>query len=168
VKTSPRSTAEPGSREGMVIFVVAGHKFLIAASAVKEIRGAEGLSPFTMAGVLRRLEKLQYTFERHGTTYFVVDAGIHFGLGAASRSRLLVLRNAPIAILADSTDRMVEISAIHALPDAFSHEEREWYRGLAVLNDELAPVVNSDAFLSKLEQEVLRDELERLRGAAAL
>lgn len=152
----------------MVIFVVAGQKFLIAASAVKEIRGAEGLSPFTMAGVSRRLEKLQYTFERHGTTYFVVDAGIHFGLAAASRSRLLVLRNAPIAILADSTDRMVEISAIHALPDAFSHEEREWYRGLAVLNDELAPVVNPDAFLSKLEQEVLRDELERLRGAAAL
>lgn len=156
------------SREGVIIFFVAGHKFLISASAVKEIRGTEGMTPFTMAGVLRRLEKLQYTLERQGVTYFVIDAARHFSLPASRPSRLLVFRNSPVAVLADSTDRMVEISGIHALPEAFSHEEREWYRGLAMVGQELAPVVNPSAFLTPLEQEVLRDELERLRGAAAI
>lgn len=156
------------SRESVIIFFVAGHKFLISASAVKEIRGTEGLTPFTMAGVSRRLEKLQCTLDRQGVTYFVIDAARHFSLPASRPSRLLVFRNLPVAVLADSTDRMVEISAIHALPEAFSHEEREWYRGLALVGQELAPVVNPAAFLSRLEQDVLRDELERLRGAATV
>jgi len=168
VKRPVLPAAQPESRESVIIFFVAGHKFLISASAVKEIRGTEGMTPFTMAGVLRRLEKLQYTLERQGITYFVIDAARHFSLPASRPSRLLVFRNSPVAILADTTDRMVEISAIHGLPEAFSHEEREWYRGLALIGQEVAPVVNPGAFLGRLEQEVLRDELERLRGATTL
>jgi len=46
---------------------------------------------------------------------------------------------------------MTEISALYALPHAFTGQERQWYRGLAVLagtdgQPEVVPVVNPDAF----------------------
>jgi len=77
---------------------------------------------------------------------------------------VLILRNAPTAVLVDSTDRILEISALHALPRAFVHEERGWYRGLAVMGGDVVPVVNHNAFLDKAELEVLRAGLERVRG----
>jgi hypothetical protein len=79
---------------------------------------------------------------------------------------VLILRDSTTAVLVDSTDRMMEISALHALPRAFTHEERLWYRGLAVVNDEVVPVVNPNSFLTQGEQEVLRAGLERLRRVA--
>jgi hypothetical protein len=61
-------------------------------------------------------------------------------------------------------DRIMEISALHALPRAFTNEERGWYRGLAVVNGAVVPVVNHNAFLSRAEMEILRAGLERVRG----
>jgi chemotaxis signal transduction protein len=158
----------PKAQEGVILFTVAGFKFAIAAGAVKEIRGLEGLNAFTLGGIAERVEKLRYTLERGGTTYYVVDANRHFRLPASSPTRVVVLRNSSAAILVDSTDRMTDISALHALPRAFRHQEREWYRGLAILNGEVIPVVNASAFLTREEQEVIRAGLERLRGAAVL
>jgi len=152
----------------VILFTVSGFKFAIAAGAVKEIRGMEGLQAFTMGGISARVEKLKYTMERGGTTYFVVDANRHFHLPPSSPGRVLVLRNAPIAVLVDSTDRMMEISMLHELPRAFRCEERVWYRGLAVVDNEVVPVVDPGTFLTKAEQEILRDGLERLRGVAAV
>ena len=48
----------------------------------------------------------------------------------------------------DSIDRIAEISAIHPLPHAFIGEERGWYRGVALIQDAVIPVVNAEAFLS--------------------
>jgi hypothetical protein len=67
-------------------------------------------------------------------------------------------------VLVDSTDRIVEISALHALPTAFTHEERGWYRGLAVVNGLVVPIVNHNAFLNRPELEIVRAGLERVRG----
>ena len=97
-------------------------------------------------------------------SYFVVSAAAHFQLPPSRPSRVLILRNAPTAVLVDSTDRILEISALHALPRAFVHEERGWYRGLAVMGGDVVPVVNHNAFLDKAELEVLRAGLERVRG----
>jgi chemotaxis signal transduction protein len=154
------------AREGVILFRVGGFNFAIAAGAVKEIRGLEGLSAFVLGGIVARLEKLKYTLERGGATYFVVDAARHFGVKASTPGRVLILSNSAAAVLVDSTDRMMEISALHALPRAFTREERNWYRGLAVIDGEVVPVVNPGAFLNEGEQEVLRAGLERLRGAA--
>jgi chemotaxis signal transduction protein len=150
----------------VILFRVSGFNFAIAAGAVKEIRGLEGLTIFNLGDIGAHLKKLNYTLERSGTTYFVVDAARHFDLKASIPGRVLILRNSAAAVLVDSTDRMMEISALHALPRAFTHEEREWYRGLAVIDGEVVPVVNPGAFLNEEEQEVLRASLERLRGAA--
>jgi chemotaxis signal transduction protein len=151
----------------VILFSVAGYKFAITAGAVKEIRGMDGLHAFTLGGISTRVGKLKYTLERDGTTYFVVDANVHFCLPASTPARLLVLRNLSAAVLVDSTDRMTEISALHALPRAFTGDEREWYRGLAVVGGEVVPVVNPDAFLSKNDLEILNAGLERVRGVAA-
>jgi chemotaxis signal transduction protein len=111
---------------------------------------------------------LKFTLERNGTTYFVVDAARHFQLPPSHPSRVMVLRNMPTGVLVDSTDRIMEISALHALPPAFTHEERGWYRGLAVVNGQVVPVVNHGAFLNRAELETLRAGLERVRGVVTV
>lgn len=161
-----RPRPRPGSHEGVILFSVGGFKFAIAASAVKEIRGTEGLREFALGGIAARIEKLRYTLERGGATYFVVDAARHFHLTAALNGRVLILRNSSTAVLVDATDRMMDISVLHALPRAFARDERAWYRGLAVVNGEVIPVVNPAAFLSKAEHEIVRTALERLQEVA--
>ena len=151
----------------MILFSVGGYKFAIAAGAVKEIRGTEGLTAFKPREISKP-GKLKHTLERDGTTYFVVDASAHFQLSPSSPARVMVLRNSCTALLVDSTDRMTDISALHALPRAFVGDERVWYRGLAVVGGEVVPVVNPAAFLSKSEQEILRSGLERVRGSAVV
>jgi chemotaxis signal transduction protein len=161
--------AQPqAAREDVIVFDVSGFKLAIAAGAVKEIRGMEGLHPFTLGGISAQIAKLKHTLERDGTTYFVVDAARHFQLPPSHPSRVMVLRNMPTGVLVDSTDRIMEISALHALPPAFTHEERGWYRGLAVVNGQVVPVVNHGAFLNRAELETLRAGLERVRGVVTV
>jgi chemotaxis signal transduction protein len=154
----------PAAREDVIVFAVGGFRFAIAAGAVKEIRGMEGLHAFTLGGISTQIAKLTHTLERGGATYFVVNAGRHFQLPASQPSRVLILRNSPTAVLVDSTDRIIGISALHALPRAFAHEERGWYRGLAMVSGDVVPVVNHNAFLNKAELDLLRAGLERVRG----
>ena len=152
------------AREDVIVFAVGGYKLAIAAGAVKEIRGMDDLHPFKLGGISAQIAKLKYTLERNGTTYFVIDAAQHFRLSASNASRVMVLRNMPTGVLVDSTDRIMEISALHAVPPAFTHEERNWYRGLAVVNGLVVPVVNHNAFLNRAELEIVRAGLERVRG----
>jgi len=161
--------AQPqAAREDVIVFAVSGFKLAIAAGAVKEIRGMEGLHPFTLGGISTQIAKLKHTLERNGATYFVVDAARQFQQPPSHPSRVMVLRNTPTGVLVDSTDRIMEISALHALPPAFTHEERGWYRGLAVVNGQVVPVVNHGAFLNRTELETLRAGLERVRGVVTV
>jgi chemotaxis signal transduction protein len=155
-------------REDVIVFAVGGFKLAIAAGAVKEIRGMEDLHAFTLGGISGQIAKLKYTLERNGATYFVIDAAQHFQLPASQGSRVMVLRNTPTGVLVDSTDRIMEISALHALPPAFTQEERSWYRGLAVVNGIVIPVVNHNAFLNRTEIEILSAGLERVRGVVTI
>jgi chemotaxis signal transduction protein len=163
-----RALPRPEAHEDVIMFTVGGFRLAIAAGAVREIRGMDGLHPFTLGGISERIAKLAYTLERNGTTYFVVDAAKHFQLPPSTPSRVLVLRNSATGVLVDSTDRIMEITVLHALPHAFTHEERTWYRGLAVINGSVVPVVNPGAFLSKVELAVLRTGLERVQGVVTV
>jgi chemotaxis signal transduction protein len=163
-----RTRTRAGAHEGVILFTVSGCKFAVAASSVKEIRGRQGLRNSDFPGVSAPADKLRYTLERSGVTYSVVDAARHFGLPPSGAQRILILRNSPVALLVDSTDRMVNIFALHALPRAFTGEERLWYRGLAVIGGEVVPVVNTAAFLSKSENAFLRGRPDRLEGVTAV
>ncbi|MBZ5489804.1 MAG: chemotaxis protein CheW [Acidobacteriia bacterium] len=156
------------AREDVIVFAVGGYKLAVAAGAIKEIRGMDDLHPFKLGGISAQIAKLKYTLERSGTTYFVIDAAQHFRLPASHASRVMVLRNMPTGVLVDSTDRIMEISALHAVPPAFTHEERAWYRGLAVVNGLVVPIVNHNAFLNRAELETLRAGLERVRGVVTI
>jgi len=157
-----------GAREDVIVFTVGGFRFAIAANAVSEIRGLEDLRRFSIGTSYLRTAQVDFTVERNGTVYFVVDAARHFRLPPSKPTRVLILRQTTAAIQVDSTDRMMEISVLHALPQAFSGDERNWYRGLAVMNGDVVPVVNHNAFLSKAEMAVLKSAVQRVKGAAAV
>jgi len=162
-----RMPAPKGAHEDVILFTVNGFKFAIAANAVSEIRSLESLQRFAPDPGYNQTSKVEFTLERSGITYFVVDAARHLHLPSPQPNRVLILRHAQAAVLVDSTDRMTQISVLHALPQAFNGTERNWYRGLAVLNGEVVPVVNQAAFLSKSELYVLRAAAGQYKGAAA-
>jgi chemotaxis signal transduction protein len=152
----------------VIVFTVGGFRFAIAANAVSEIRGLEDLRRFSLGTSYLRAAQVDFTVERNGTIYFVVDAARHFRLPPSKPTRVLILRQTAAAIQVDSTDRMMEISVLHALPQAFRGDERNWYRGLAVMDGDVVPVVNHDAFLSKAEMAVLKSAVQQVKGAAAV
>jgi chemotaxis signal transduction protein len=152
----PKSPIRKGARENVILFTVAGFKFAIAAASVSEIRSSEGLKRFSAERGHRAANNVDHTLERDGVTFFVVNAARHFGLTPSKPDRVLLLRHTAAALLVDSTDRMTEISVLRSLPLAFTGEERNWYRGLAIVNGEVLPVVNPGAFLTRGEAAVLR------------
>src|SRR5258708_13059302 len=144
-----RQLKRQGAREAVILFTVGGFKFAIAANAVREVRGLEGLEPRPTAGAAPiRIPKVGFTLERNRTVYFVVDASRHFHLPPSKAARVLVLRNDPVAVVTDSTDRIMEISALHELPLAFTGDERNWYPGLAIMSAHVLPLVHPHPFLS--------------------
>ncbi|HJX85647.1 MAG TPA: chemotaxis protein CheW [Candidatus Angelobacter sp.] len=156
-----RQPKRQGAREAVIVFTVGGFKFAIAANAVREVRGLEGLQPRPSSGAAPiRVPKVGFTLERNGTVHFVVDGAKHFHLLPSKAARVLVLRNEPVAVLTDNTDRIMEISTLHELPLAFTGDERNWYRGLAIMNGDVVPVVNHNSFLSRSEQAVLKSALQ--------
>ncbi|MCU1310292.1 MAG: hypothetical protein JWO20_1417 [Candidatus Angelobacter sp.] len=144
--------------EDVIIFNVADTRFAIAANTVDEIRNMDGLVAHK-SGFDQRLAKVKFTLVREkkdrDKIYFVVDAGAHFRGGASKASRVLVMRNSSVALMVDGIDRMMQISAVITIPNAFGGEERNWYRGLAVMDGKVVPVINPESFLSKGEIAVL-------------
>ncbi len=167
-----RPAAKSRSRaphEDVILFAVNGTRFAIAANAVDEIRNMEGLSPFKATVSPAKFAKVKHTLVRdkkdRDAIYFVVDANAHFRVAQSKSNRLLVLRNTRVAVLVDSIDRMTQIANVYSLPLAFTGEERNWYRGLAIVEDAVVPVVYAECFLSKGEVAVL--QASTAQGTAA-
>ncbi len=139
---SPKRSAHG---EALILFVAAGHTFAISASAVDEIRNTEGLR------LLHARSKVHSVLERGDTTHYVVDAARHFQLPAAPARHVLLLRDSDVALAIDAVERMTVAVKLYALPRAFSGDERRWYRGLALVEGCVVPVVNPDSILTKAE-----------------
>jgi len=160
---SPREQRRATQRgEPVILFRVGESTFAIAATAVDEIRNAQGLKPLRTAPDLTN-SKVRYSLLRDGKFYFVVDATVHFKMLPARATRVLVLRNTKTAVLVGDIDRMTEVCGVHPLPNAFRGAERNWYRGLALLGaqpkHEVVPIVNPGAFLTKVEMQALGDAI---------
>jgi chemotaxis signal transduction protein len=145
--------------EPVILFAIGATKFAIAANAVDEIRNLNGLVACSMTSAYRNLRKVKFSFERNRKQYLVVDANLHFHTPPTRATRILVLRNLSIAVLVDSIDRMCELDAVRKLPHAFTGEERGWYRGLTIVEDQVIPVINPHGFLSKAEAAVALADL---------
>jgi chemotaxis signal transduction protein len=150
-----------GNREDVILFAVGPHTFAIGAKAVEKIENMEELRPIKLPVALPMLAKVNHTLNRNEKTYFVVDASSHLLMLPSHTARVLLLRGSSIAVAVDSIDRIAEISAIHPLPHAFIGEERGWYRGVALIQDAVVPVVNAEAFLSAGDLKLVQTALTK-------
>jgi chemotaxis signal transduction protein len=149
--------------ETVVLFVVANQMFAVSADSVQEIRSTDSLAGAASEIENPVLAKVRHTFDRGHRTYYVVNAGMHFGLPVTRPALVLILRQFRAALLVDRIDRMTDISRVHPLPLAFTGDERRWYRGLAYLDDTVIPVVDPTGFLTSEEFQ----RLDRASKAAA-
>ena len=82
-------------------------------------------------------------------------------------ARLLLMRDADLALSVDAIDRMAEVTVLHPLPRAFRGEERNWYRGLVLIGEDVVPVLNPAVLLSKSELAALQTMLPKSESVAA-
>ena len=151
--------------EAVILFAVGPYTFAMPAAEVDEIRDLHDLK--SISATSRRVPaKIRSTLVRERKKYYVVDANIHFRLLPSKASRVMILRGSRAAVSVDSIDRIVEVSAVLPLPRAFEGEERFWYKGIALQEDTVVPVVNPAAFLSSAECE-LADSLLQAKGASS-
>ena len=75
--------------ETVVLFFVANQMFAIAADNVQEIRSTDSLAGSANEIENPELAKVRHTIERGLRTYYVVNAGAHFGL-PVTREAILV------------------------------------------------------------------------------
>lgn len=145
------ASRRPGRPETVVLFTVASQMFAIAADAVQEIRSTDSLAGSAHEVNQIEIGKVRHTVERGRRTYFVVNAGMHFGLPVTRPMLVLILRKLRVAVLIDRIERMAEIAGLYPLPRAFSGDERRWYRGLAQVDDLVIPVIHPGGFLTDEE-----------------
>jgi chemotaxis signal transduction protein len=145
--------------EAAILFAVGQYKFAIAASEVDEIRDMSGVTLAGLSDGPKTARKIRYLLLRDRRTYHVVDASMHFHLPLSEATRILVLRGGLVALTADSIDRMTDISGIAPLPRAFLGEETKWFRGIALIDNAVVPVINSRTVLSNAEVELARAAL---------
>jgi chemotaxis signal transduction protein len=137
--------------EPVILFTVSNETFAIAADAVQEIRSTDSLAGAALEFEQSEVPKVRHAIERAHRTYYVVNAGMHFGLDVTRPTLVLMLRQLRTAVLVDRIERMAEIFALHPLPRAFTGDERNWYRGLAYLDDLVIPVICPAGFLTAEE-----------------
>lgn len=161
MKLQRASRRKPVARRGeaAILFTVGPYSFLIAAEEVDEIRETHELVSVAVNTMRTTVEKIRSTLKKAGKTYFVVDGSLHFQMMPSRPTRLMILRNQTVAVTVDAIDRMMEIDRVLPLPKAFTCIEREWYRGLAVINEKVIPVVNGKTFLTAAEQVIARKAL---------
>jgi chemotaxis signal transduction protein len=156
--------------EQMILFGIATRMFAIAAESVQEIRSTDSLAGSAIDFDHSEILKVRHTLERNRQTYYVVNAGAHFGLPVTRPTLVLILRQLRVAVLVDRIERMAEISVVHALPHAFIGDERRWYRGLTYVDDHVIPVVQPSGFLTvedfrRLDQATFAAASRDLEGA---
>jgi chemotaxis signal transduction protein len=142
--------------EAMILFAVGAYRFAAPAADVEEIRDLQGIESIEDATKETSVAKVVATLQRGRRTYYVVDAARHFWISGVNGSRVMVLRGQPVAVRVESIDRMAEVGKTLPLPRAFRGEERRWYRGLVLIEDEVVPVLQMSSFLTAAEQVIAK------------
>jgi chemotaxis signal transduction protein len=161
-------TKTPAARtEQIILFRVSGQLFAISSASVQEVRGIDTLSAVAKDISHPDFHKVRQFVRRGENSVYVVNAAMHFGLPPAPPALVFVLRRTRTAILIDGIEKMTSMSRLQALPQAFCHEERGWYRGLTALDQTVVPVVKPDGFLTPEDLFVLDTSLSREADLAA-
>ena len=160
MQPGPASKARAPRAEQIILFRIGGQLFAISSASVQEVRSVDSLTGTTREISQSTVRKVRHTIRRGDTTHYVVNGTIHFGVQAAAASLIFFLRHTPTALLVDGIEKMTSMTYLQALPQAFCHEEREWYRGLTPLDQTVVPVVRPEGFLSVEELTLLDRTLQ--------
>ncbi len=150
---APKST--PARTEQIILFRASNQIFAISSSSVQEVRSVDSLAGAAVEINEPALPKVRHAIRRIDRNLYVVNAPLHFGLRPTPAALIFLLRKSRIAILVDGIEKMTTMTRLQALPGAFCHDERVWYRGLTVLDQNVIPVVNPAGFLTEQEISLL-------------
>ena len=134
--------------EQIILFRCSTQIFAISSASVQEVRSVDSLAGSPMEIEEPSLPKVRHMFRRGEQNLYVVNGAVHFGLRPSPASLIFLLRRSRTALLIDGIEKMTTMTRLQALPAAFCHEERVWYRGLTVLDQSVIPVVSSEGFLT--------------------
>lgn len=134
--------------EQIILFRCSTQVFAISSASVQEVRSVDSLAGSPMEIEEPSLPKVRHVFRRGEQNLYVVNGAVHFGLRPSPASLIFLLRRARTALLIDGIEKMTTMTRLQALPAAFCHEERVWYRGLTVLDQSVIPVVDPEGFLT--------------------
>ncbi|MBS1867440.1 MAG: chemotaxis protein CheW [Acidobacteria bacterium] len=149
------SKARTPRAEQIILFRVGGQLFAISSASVQEVRSIDSLTGISQEIPTTSVRKVRHTVRRNEQTHYVVNGTVHFGLPATAASLIFFLRHTPTALLVDGIEKMTTMTYLQSLPQAFCHEERDWYRGLTPLDQTVVPVVKPEGFLSTEELTLL-------------
>jgi chemotaxis signal transduction protein len=150
--TSPtplRST--PLRTEQIILFRSSTQIFAISSGSVQEVRSVDSLAGSAAELSDSSVKKVRHVLRRTDRTLYVVNSALHFGLRPSPAALIFLLRRSRAALLVDGIEKMTTMTRLQALPPVFCNEERLWYRGLTVLDQNVIPVVNPLGFLTNEE-----------------
>jgi len=147
--------ASPVRAEQIILFRASSQVFAISSTSVQEVRSVDSLAGVAVEVNEATLPKVRHALRRGDRYLFVINAPLHFGLRPTPAALIFLLRKSRIALLVDGIEKMTTMTRLQALPGAFCHEERAWYRGLTVLDQNVIPVVNTSGFLTSEELSLL-------------
>jgi chemotaxis signal transduction protein len=148
VRLSSPPKSRPVRTEQIILFRVSGQLFAVSSASVQEVRSVDTLSGAATEISLPSLRKVRQIVRRGENSLYVVNGSIHFGLPASRAALVFVLRRTRTALLVDGIEKMTTMTRLQALPQAFCHEEQDWYRGLTALDQTVVPVVKPEGFLT--------------------
>ena len=146
--------------EQIILFRISGQLFAVSSASVQEVRGVDALAGMAQEIPSSPVRKVRHSVRRGDDSLYVVNGGVHFALAASPASLVFFLRNTRIALLVDGIERMAAMTRLQAMPMAFCHDERRWYRGLTALDQMVVPVVDPNGFLTLEELSLLEKALE--------
>ena len=151
--------------EQIILFRVSGHLFAVSSGSVQEVRSVDSLAGSATEITAPGLKKVRHIVRRGDKSLFVVNGALHFGLPLTSGLLVFVLRRTRTALLIDGIEKMTTMTRLQALPQAFCNEERNWYRGVTVLDQNIVPVVKPEGFLTCEEIALLEHTLNPARAS---
>jgi chemotaxis signal transduction protein len=137
--------------EQIILFRSSNQIFAISSGSVQEVRSVDSLAGSAAELSDSTVKKVRHVLRRTDRTLYVVNSALHFGLRPSPAALIFLLRKSRAALLVDGIEKMTTMTRLQSLPPAFCNEERLWYRGLTVLDQNVIPVVNPLGFLTNEE-----------------
>ncbi len=147
MRPAPPKAPSPRS-EQIILFRVSGQIFAVSSASVQEVRSVDSFSGAAKQISHAGLRKVGHVVPRRENSLYIVNAAQHFGLPPSQPLLVFVLSRTRTALLIDGIEKMTTMTRLQALPQAFCHEERQWYRGLTALDQTVVPVIRPEGFLT--------------------